>query len=62
MDSDDRRGGEADGRTGSLPYCAAKAFVMFGKHYSRGDRVDLSHLPQHKVSQLLDQRYIQPAL
>lgn len=44
------------------PLFAAKAFVMFGRHYTQGDQVDMSHLPKEKIRRLLDQRYLQPSL
>ena len=55
------RGERAEGRLGSREYRAAKAFSMRGADYEVGDRVDMSELPEVKISQLLDQRYIRPA-
>lgn len=39
---------------------ANKPFRMFGINYEAGDVVDVSHLPDHKVGQLMNQRYIRP--
>lgn len=39
---------------------ANKAFTMLGHSYSPGDPVDVSSLPDHKVSQLLNQRFLRP--
>lgn len=40
---------------------AFKAFTMGGRDYKPGDPVNVSHLPDHKVKQLLNQRYLRPA-
>lgn len=39
---------------------AVKPFRMFGVDYKPGDPVDVSHLPDHKVGQLMNQRYLRP--
>ena len=39
---------------------ASKKFAMGGATFCPGSLVDVSSLPDHKVSQLLNQRYIQP--
>lgn len=39
---------------------ANKDFTMFGNEYKVGDPVDVSRLSDHKVSQLLNQRYLRP--
>lgn len=40
---------------------AIKPFRMFGIDYKVGDTVDVSHLPDHKIGQLMNQRYFRPA-
>ena len=61
--SSDRPLGQAHSREEDpTPLFAAKAFILFGKQYREGDPVDVSHLPEYKVRQLLDQRYLQPSL
>lgn len=40
---------------------AGKMFTMFGVNYQPGDPVDISHLSDWKVTQLLNQRYLRPA-
>lgn len=39
---------------------ANKPFRMEGIDYQPGDPVDVSHLPEHKVGQLMRQRYLRP--
>lgn len=39
---------------------AAKPFRLGGKEYGKGDSVDVTGLPDHKISQLLNQRFIRP--
>lgn len=39
---------------------ANKKFTMQGKEYEPGDEVDVKGLPDHKISQLLNQRYLRP--
>ena len=39
---------------------AAKAFTMRGTPYLPGDPVDVSDLPDWKVSQMLNQRLLRP--
>lgn len=41
-------------------YEAAKRFRTGGVDYVPGDRFDTSEMPDHKVGQLLNQRYIRP--
>ncbi len=41
---------------------ATKPFTMRGIEYKVGDPVDVSQLPDSKVTQLLNQRYLRPAL
>jgi hypothetical protein len=48
------------GTINSQIYEAAKAFSMGGRDYRPGDPIDVSDLPDHKVGQLLNQRYIRP--
>ena len=38
-----------------------KVFAMKGTSYKPGDRVDVSGLDSHKVTQLLNQRVLRPA-
>lgn len=45
-------------RTGKV--FAIKAFTMRGVSYQPGDPVDTTELPDHKVGQLLNQRYMRP--
>lgn len=40
---------------------ANKAFKMNSVSYKPGDPVDVSNLPDHKVSQLLNQRILRPS-
>lgn len=42
-------------------FVANKVFTMWGRPYLPGDPVDVSHLPGHKIGQLLNQRYLRPA-
>jgi hypothetical protein len=42
-------------------YEACRSFSTMGKTYSPGDPFDISGLPDHKVGQLLNRRYIRPA-
>lgn len=44
----------------STEYVANKAFPMRGKNYLPGDKVNVKDLADHKVSQLLNQRFIRP--
>lgn len=39
---------------------AGKAFRMGGKEYRRGEIVDVSGLPDHKVRQLMRLRFLYP--
>lgn len=41
---------------------AGKPFKLNGKSYNRGDSVNVTDLPDHKISQLLNQRFLRPAL
>lgn len=45
----------------TIAYLASKVFTMRGVNYSPGDTVDVSELPNHKITQFLNQRYIRPA-
>lgn len=40
---------------------AGKNFTMLGRAYRRGDPVDVSPLPDHKVRQMLNQRTLRPS-
>lgn len=40
---------------------ASKAFTIGTRSYAAGDTVDVSSLPTHKVTQLLQQRYLRPS-
>jgi hypothetical protein len=42
-------------------YVALKDISFQGKTFKKGESVDVSNLPTHKISQFLDQRMIKPA-
>lgn len=48
------------GTTEGTKVVANKSFRMFGVDYLPGDPVDVRHLTEHKVGQLLSQRYLRP--
>lgn len=43
-------------------FVANKTFTMYTVEYKPGDPVDTSKLLDHKVKQLLRQRYLRPAV
>lgn len=43
-----------------VTFAANKTFTMRGKAYKPGDPIDVTGLPELKVKQLLNQRYLRP--
>jgi hypothetical protein len=46
----------------SRKYVACRRFSMLEAYYEPGEEVDVEQLPDHKVQQLLRQRYIRPVI